>query len=92
MSALMIARSLAVIASLRAELAAIRLLRRMAIGLVLLLLGLAGVGYLSAAAFLSLAAVHGAPVAALLVGLGCLIIALLGGVAARWLNNAGALR
>jgi hypothetical protein len=92
MSAFMIARSLAVIATARAELAAIRLMRRMAIGMALVLLGLAGLGYLSAAAFFSLAAQHGAPLAALLVGLGCLVVALLGAFAARWLDNTGALR
>ena len=92
MSALMIARSLTVIAVARAELAAMRLMRRMAIGLTMLLLGLAGFGYLSAAAFLALASAHGAPLAALMVGLGCLVIALLGAVSVRVLDRGGTLR
>lgn len=92
MSALLIARSLSVIAIARAELAATRLLRRMAVGLVTILLGLAGLGYLSIAAFLALAAAHGAPIAALLVGLACLVVALLAAAGVRMFERTGAFR
>lgn len=92
MSALLIARSLTVIALARAELAATRLLRRMAVGLTMILLGLAGLGYLSVSAFLALAAAHGASIAALLVGLGCLVLALLAGLAIRMFEQIGAFR
>lgn len=92
MSALLIARSLTVIALARAELAATRLLRRMAVGLTMILLGLAGLGYLSVAAFFALAAAHGTSIAALLVGLGCLVLALVAGVAIRMFEQTGAFR
>ena len=44
MAALLIARSLAVLAIARAELAVTRLMRRAAIGLIMVLVGLAGFG------------------------------------------------
>lgn len=92
MAALLIARSLAVIAIARAELAVNRLMRRAAIGLTMVLVGLAGFGYLSVAAFLALAAAHGPPVAALLVGMGCIVVALLAAFAMNLLDRTGTFR
>ncbi len=89
MAAGLIARSLTLIAIARVELAATRLLRRMAFGLVVILLALTGFGYLTAAAFLALAAAESPPIAALLVGLGCVVCALIGALLIPLLNRGG---
>lgn len=81
MSALVVARSLALIAVARAELAGSRLLRKLAVGSALIAVGLLGLGYLSLAAFLALAAQYGTAVAGMLVGAACLVIALAGALA-----------
>lgn len=70
----------------RVELAAVRMLRRFAVTLALLLVGGLGLAFLALSAFLGLQASYGGPAAALIVGLGCLILAL-GGMVSILLNN-----
>jgi len=70
----------------RVELAAVRMLRRFAVTLGLLLIGGLGLAFLALAAFLGLQASYGGPAAALIVGLGCVILAL-GGMVSVLLNN-----
>lgn len=70
----------------RVELAAVRMLRRFAFTLGFLLAGALGLAFLALAAFLGLQSAYGGPIAALIVGLGCLLLAM-GGMLSMMLNN-----
>lgn len=70
----------------RVELAAVRMLRRFAFTLSFLLVGALGLAFLALAAFLGLQAAYGGPLAALIVGLGCMLLAM-GGMLSMLLNN-----
>lgn len=70
----------------RVELAAVRMLRRFAFTLSFLLIGALGLAFMALAAFLGLQAAYGGPLAALIVGLGCLLLAT-GGMLSMLLNN-----
>lgn len=69
----------------RMELAAVRMLRRFAFTLSFLLIGALGLAFVALAAFLGLQAAYGGPIAALVTGLGCLLLAS-GGMLGMLLN------